>query len=193
MIRNVGTARVQVKEKSPAVATIFALIPGLGAAYNGQNIKALVQFMVVAALWHLADIMPTPFGAVFVLGGIAFFIFTIYDARRSAERLRAGEDLSEDELRLRRSLRERAPVWGVVLVGFGTISFLHIFFDTQLHGLWPMLLIGAGVYLLRGFRRLSSGGLTHLSYRTPPPSVIMNPYERPEDRYAEMRQSRNRR
>ncbi len=195
MLRRAGAgSRTQVREKSPTIATIFALLPGLGAAYNGQHVKAMVQFMIVAGVWHLADIMPSPIGLIVALGGFGFFFFTIYDARRSAERLRAGEDLSEDDLRLRQSLRQHAPMWGCVLVGFGTISFLHVFFDTQLYGLWPLLLIASGAYLLRGFRRLSQDGMVHSSYRTPPPSVITSPYERPDGKYAgiEMRRSDHR-
>ena len=112
-------------------------------------------------------------------------------ARLSATRLRAGEDLSEDDLRLKQSLRQHAPLWGCVLVGFGVVSFLHIFFDTELYGLWPILLIGAGIYFLRGFRRLSHGGIVQASYRTPPPSVIASRYERPDGTYAniELRRS----
>lgn len=196
MLRRTSTSgRTAVKEKSPLVATVFALIPGLGAAYNGQHIRALVHFVIVAGLWHLADIMPSPFGPIFALGGFGFYFFTIYDARQTADRLRAGEDLSEDELRLKQSLRERAPLWGCILVGFGAISFLHVFFDTQLYGLWPLLLIAAGVYLLRGFRRLSQGGIVHASYRTPPPSVINSPYERPDGNYVgiEVRRRESRR
>lgn len=190
-----GGSTPRIKEKSPNVATLFGLVPGLGAAYNGQHIKALVQFMLVAALWHLADIMPSPFGPIFALGGFAFYLFTIYDARRSAERLRAGEDLAEDEQRLRRSLRERAPLWGLVLIGFGAISFLHLFFDAQLAALWPLLLIAAGAYLLHGFRRISRGGVVNSSYRASPPSVITSPYERPDGKFAnlEMRRSERRR
>lgn len=184
-----------VREKSPNIATVFALIPGLGAAYNGQHIKAMVQFALVVGLWHLADIMPTPFSLIFGLGGVGFFLFTVYDARLSAARLRAGEDLSEDDLRLKQSLRHHAPLWGCVLVGFGVISFLHIFFDTQLYGLWPILLIGAGIYFLRGFRRLSHGGIVQTSYRTSPPSVTSSRYERADGRYApiELRRSDRRR
>ena len=193
--RGAPSSRHAIREKSPNVATLFGLIPGLGAAYNGQHIKAMVQFVLVVGLWHLADIMPAPFAIMFALGGVGFFFFTLYDARQSAQRLRAGEDLSEDDLRLRQSLREHAPLWGCVLVGFGVISFLHIFFDTELYGLWPVLLIGSGVYLLRGFRRLSHGGIVQTSYRTPPPSVITSRYERPDNEFAslDMRRSERRR
>lgn len=193
--RRESAPRPAVRVKSPMVATIFAIIPGLGAAYNGQHVKAMFHFALVVGLWHLSDIMPAPFSVIFGLGGVGFFLFTVYDARLSAARLRAGEDLSEDDQRLRQSLRQHAPLWGCVLVGFGVISFLHIFFDTELYGLWPILLIGAGIYFLRGFRRLSNGGIVPVSHRNPPPSVISSRYERADGGYApiEMRRSDRRR
>ena len=188
--RSAGRDRTQVRQKSPGIATVLALIPGLGAAYNGQNIKALVHFVVVAGLWHMSDIMSRPFGPIFVLAGIAFYLYTIYDARQSAERQRSGEDLHADDLRLRRSLREQAPLWGLGLVGLGLISFLHIFFDAQLYGLGPLLLIAAGIYLLRGLRRIARPDQARSTYRTPPPSVIVSPYEGPEDEYAGLERRR---
>ena len=188
--RDAGRERMRVREKSPGIATVLALIPGLGAAYNGQNIKALVHFVTVAGLWHMADIMSRPFEAIFALAGIAFYLYTIYDARHSAERQRSGEDLREDEIRLRQSLREHAPLWGLGLIGLGVISFLHVFFDAQLYGLGPLLLIAAGIYLLRGLRRIAHPDTARSTYKTPPPSVIVSPYEGPEDQYAGLERRR---
>ena len=48
-------------EKSPGVAALLGLVPGLGAAYNGQNIKALVHFAVIVGLWQIADILQVLF------------------------------------------------------------------------------------------------------------------------------------
>jgi hypothetical protein len=166
-----------LKNKSPRAATLLAIIPGLGAAYNGQNIKALMHFAVTVGLWHLADIFEQPFSPLFVTGGVAFYLFTIYDARQSAERQREGEDLRREDELLRQSLRRRARAWGGVLLGVGVVSFLHIFFDAPIHGLWPLLLIAAGVYLLRGFRQLSGSEPAVASHKPAPPSVIVTPYD----------------
>ena len=164
---------------------LLALIPGLGAAYNGQNIKALLHFAVTAGLWHLTDIMSAPFSPLFLLAGIAFYLYSIYDAKQSADRQREGEDLQIEDQKLKSSLRERAPIWGGIILGVGVLSFLHIVFDAQMQGLWPLLLIGAGVYLLRGFQRLSRPGKGEpATYQTPPPSVIGSPYERRSGDYS---------
>ena len=145
----------QEKRRTPLFATLLALVPGLGAAYNGQTSKALLHFFSVVTLWHLADILSFPFAQVFMLGGLGFFIFTIFDAKRSAERYQAGADLRSEDRELKASLRHHAPLWGGALLGVGAISFLHFVFGSSLNGLWPALLIAAGFYLLRGFRDLT--------------------------------------
>ena len=143
------------KSRSPLLATLLSLVPGLGAAYNGQTSKALLHFFSVVTLWHLGDILSFPFAQVFMLGGLGFFIFTIFDARKSAQRYQRGEDLRSEDSELRASLRRHAPLWGSALLGVGAISFLHFVFGSSLTGLWPVLLVAAGFYLLRGFRDLT--------------------------------------
>lgn len=143
------------KSRSPLLATLLALVPGLGAAYNGQTSKALLHFFSVVTLWHLGDILSFPFAQVFMLGGLGFFIFTIFDARKSAQRYQRGADLRSEDMELRSSLRRHAPLWGSALLGVGAISFLHFVFGSSLNALWPVLLVAAGFYLLRGFRDLT--------------------------------------
>src|SRR5436190_3527203 len=56
------------KRTSPFVATLLSMIcPGLGAAYNGQTVKALVYFAVFVGLFQMAVLTATP---LFVLGFI---------------------------------------------------------------------------------------------------------------------------
>src|SRR5262249_38728481 len=63
------------KRKSPWAALIFGMIPGLGAAYNGQTIKALVHFVVIVGLLTIADIFHSPIAGAFGTAGAAFYIF----------------------------------------------------------------------------------------------------------------------
>src|SRR5262249_35815176 len=51
---------LEVSGHSPLLAGIFGLVPGLGAAYNGQNIKSLLHFITTVSLWQLADIFSKP-------------------------------------------------------------------------------------------------------------------------------------
>ena len=158
--------------RSPLLATLLALVPGLGAAYNGQTSKALLHFFSVVTLWHLGDILSFPFAQVFLLGGLAFFIFTIFDARKSAQRHQRGADLRTEDKELRASLRRHAPLWGGALLGVGAISFLHFVFGAELNALWPVLLIAAGFYLLRGFRDLARSDSSNAGFRGNTDSII---------------------
>lgn len=165
--------------KSPGIATLLGLIPGLGAAYNGQNIKALVHFAVTVGLWELADIFNA---ALLGLSGAAFYLYSIYDARQSAKRIRAGEDLSREDEKLKQALRENTHIWGSILLGIGALAILnnflrHVFFF-RFSGLLPSLLILGGAFLVwHYFRRPDDEAPNEWKNRVPPPSVIQQPYD----------------
>lgn len=169
----------RVSEKSPLIALLLALIPGLGAAYNGQNVKALVHFVVTVGLWTLSDIFHKPLEIVFGLGGMAFYLFSLYDAYASAQRYRAGVNLQAEDEGLRQFLRERTGTWGGLLLGVGALAVINIVLPDQLHRFWPLLLVFSGIYfILRGFQRGHNDSQTKSVYRTPPPSVIPSGYDR---------------
>src|SRR5882672_6274470 len=107
--RNAGAGRQigRQEEKSPLIALLLGFVPGVGAAYNGQNIKALTHFLAVAGLWVMADIFGMPLEIAFGLGCAGFYFYSIYDAFQSAQRLRRGEDASVDDERLKLFLQQR--------------------------------------------------------------------------------------
>ncbi len=175
-------------EKSPLAALLLGLVPGLGAAYNGQPVKALVHFMLVAGLWTLADVFHSSLEVTCALAGLAFYIYSLYDAFRSAQRQRTGADLREEDEQLKKFIRARTNLWGGLLIGLGALTTLHILFPVQTHRFWPLLLIVAGLYLISEFRRSKQqAGMTGTAgtaspmplYRTPPPSVIQPSLESP--------------
>lgn len=166
--------------KSPVTAMLLGLIPGLGAAYNGQNVKALVQFLVTIGLWTLADIFNSSLELTFALGGTGVYFYTVYDSYASAQRHRAGEDLQAEDERLKEFLRKRTNIWGGIMILIGVLSILNYLIPYQLYQFWPALLILAGAYLLRGFRKGRDEQPHGMQYRAgPPPSVITSGFERP--------------
>jgi TM2 domain-containing membrane protein YozV len=170
-------AKARAQGKSALVAILLGLIPGLGAAYNGQNVKALIHFVLTVGLWVLADTFHSPLGIFIALSGSALYFYSLYDAFASAKRHSAGLDLEAEEERLRQFLRERTLAWGSLLVGIGTLAILNRYFPLQVHSLWPLLLVAAGIYIiLRGYYR--AGARNNVVYRTPPPSVIPSIYDR---------------
>ncbi|MGE0133321.1 MAG: hypothetical protein AB7U82_35025 [Blastocatellales bacterium] len=173
-----GQRIVHHEEKSPMLALLLGLIPGLGAAYNGQNIKALTHFVAVVGLWVLADIFRMPLEIAFGLGGAAFYFYSIYDAFQSAQRLRRGKDLGGEDEQLKIFLQERMNIFGGLLIGVGALAALNSIFPHLLNQFWPALLIIAGVYFIWSYKRNIREPRVKTTYRTPPPSVIPSSFDR---------------
>ncbi len=140
------------KQTSPLAATIFSLVcPGLGAAYNGQTVKALVHFALFVGLFQMAIL--TSGTAIFVLGFLGMWLFAALDSWRTAQIIRSGITPDGAEDILVRRFSGNPKLWGIVLAFLGISFFLHTFFNFKLlmRGILPVLLIGLGVYLLRDY------------------------------------------
>src|SRR5436190_8146481 len=131
--------------KSPWVALLLSLVmPGLGQIYNGQFAKALAIFMAFAgSIYLISEGHPLPF-AVF----LPFIIFSnMIDAYRSAALISTRgtkPEVEEDE--------RESPAWGIAIAGMGALLLLNNLGWLRLEALvpyWPLLLIAAGVVLLR--------------------------------------------
>lgn len=139
------------KRTSPFIATLLsAICPGLGAAYNGQTVKALVYFGVFIGLFQMALITGT---ALFVFGFIGMWFFSALDAWRTAQMIRSGvtPDMADDILVKRFSGNPK--LWGIVLSALGAAFLLQTIFPVRglIRGLLPLMLIGLGIYVLRGY------------------------------------------
>ncbi len=145
--------------KSPGVAGFLGLIPGLGSAYNGLIIKALVHFAVVVGLWEVNDLFDS---LLFFWAGFAFYVYSIFNAFQDAKRLNAGADLSGEEEHLKRLLHEKTNVWGTGLIGIGALAITRWVLPYPfVSRLWPLLLIGLGIYLLLLYRRAPKTKITN--------------------------------
>jgi hypothetical protein len=139
------------KRTSPMIATLLsAICPGLGAAYNGQTVKALVYFGVFIGLFQMALITGA---ALFVFGFIGMWFFSALDAWRTAQMIRSGvtPDVADDILVKRFSGNPK--LWGIVLSALGAAFLLQSIFPVRglIRGLLPVMLIGLGIYVLRGY------------------------------------------
>jgi len=140
------------KRTSPVVATFLSVLcPGLGAAYNGQTVKALVYFAVFVGLFQMAILTGgTP---LFVLGFMGMWCFAALDAWRTAQAIRAGltPDVADDILVSRFSGNPK--LWGVVLLVLGVSFVFSRFIDRQFltRVIVPVMLIGLGIYVIRGY------------------------------------------
>jgi hypothetical protein len=136
---------LRLPSDAPRRAAACALIPGIGAVYNSEYLKAITFFAVFAAL----AMMGSKVHEVFGWGAFAFLVFTMFDAYRTAEakarkRLESGghaeEPLQQDKTIIG---------WGIFLIILGAIFLLQNVIPYYfLNRLWPLLFIFLGAYLV---------------------------------------------
>jgi len=140
------------KRTSPIVATVLSMVcPGLGAAYNGQMMKAIVYFAVFVGFFQMAVL--TNGTLLFVFGFTGMWFFAALDSWRTAQMIRSGltPDVADDILVKRFSGNPR--LWGGVLTVLGVAFLFQRIFNLGflMRAILPVMLIGLGVYVLRGY------------------------------------------
>jgi TM2 domain-containing membrane protein YozV len=178
------------RQSSPIIATLLSfIVPGLGAAYNGQTSKAVVHFALFASFFQMAILMDGQQGLpFFILGFTATWLFSAVDACRTAQLMRSGLAANAEEDVIARRLYGNPVAWGVTLVIIGIIFLLHTVFGIYLPiaKLLPILLVVLGGYMLFDYiQRRTKREREFASFDThrPPPSVIGVPFEA-ADRFA---------
>jgi len=163
------------------------LIPGLGAAYNHQNLKAVLHFVGVMLLFQLSEVGPLEL--FFALAGTAFYLYSIIDAYRTGDRIAAGEDPQIEEKRLRKSMVKRAKEIGVLLLAFGILALIRLMhpfgLGVSLIKLAPVALILFGGYLIVAHLRRSRDmeDTVVQSPQAPYPLIPFNPEREKAKRY----------
>jgi hypothetical protein len=184
------------RKSSPFVATLLSLMcPGLGAAYNGQTSKAIVQFAIFASFFQMSIIWmektPVTDGTLlFVLGFAGTWLFAAVDACRTAQLMRAGlaPDAAEDVVA--RRLYGNPLAWSLTLLVLGVIFLLHTMLGIRLpvRELLPVLLVVLGVYMLVDWvrRRAQRDRAPAFDTHHPPPSVVSAPLDSTRFRTGEL-------
>lgn len=135
------------KQTSPFIAVLLSVVPGLGAAYNGQMMKALSHFAIFVGLFQLGIMMGMP---MFLLGSLGMWAFAAFDAGRTAQLIRAGisTDNAEDILARRASGNSR--IWGTIVAVLGGALLAASILDLRflIRGILPVGLIALGLYIL---------------------------------------------
>ena len=128
----------------PSKAAFSALVPGIGAVYNRQYVKAWAHVSVLASLLMMAKLA----SGLFILAAFSFYVFTILDAYRSTQALlrqRANRPGPADDERM------NAPVWGTLLIAMGLLFLLYNMDLLRLQWLsefWPLSLVALGLFLI---------------------------------------------
>jgi hypothetical protein len=130
---------------APQRAAWFSLIPGMGAVYNNEYLKAITYFAVFAALSMLGSRVHGVFG----FGSIAFLVFTMFDSYRTAEgkarKLLESSEMPKEELHQDKAIL----AWGVFLIILGILFMLQNLIPYYfLNQLWPLVFILLGGYLV---------------------------------------------
>ena len=180
-----GQNRTRSKKRA-RVAALCGLIPGLGAAYNHQNLKAVMHFVGVMLLFQLSEIGPLEL--FFALAGTAFYLYSIIDAYRTGDRIASGEDPQIEEKRLRKGLVKRAKEIGVLLLAFGVLALIRLVhpfgLGVSLIKMLPVMLILLGGYLIvRHLRRSQEEDPVVHSPQAPYPLIPFSPEREKARRY----------
>jgi TM2 domain-containing membrane protein YozV len=134
--------------RSPALAAFLSCFPGFGHLYNGEIGKALAFFSAFATcIFVMAE---TDGGSVFFGLLIPFIVFyNMIEAYRSAERINLQSLSGASTV----NEPENNRLWGWSLVVMGGLLLLHnlgLFSFQWIAKMWPLVMIAAGVVLLRG-------------------------------------------
>lgn len=132
----------------PGVALGLGFIPGLGAVYNGEYVKALIHVLVFAGLIAAeSSNIPDAYHAFLGLAIGCFYFYMPVEAFRTAKARQAGQL----EPAPPGMLDGRRPVGAIVLIGLGAFLLLANFGLFQWEWLgkaWPAGLILLGVWIL---------------------------------------------
>ena len=160
---------------NPTIAGWLGLIPGVGAMYNGQFLKAFVHVVIFGGLIALSEHA----GAASDFFGwitAGFYFYMVIDAYKTAKARQLGKP-APDLLGLDRALgiqesqetpvsaegdvsasvNSGVPRGAVVLIALGVIFLMGnfgVFRLFHLEKFWPLLLIGLGLWI--AYRRTAA-------------------------------------
>jgi len=154
---------------SPGLAALLGFLPGVGAMYNGQFVKAFLHVVIFALLIIAASHISGLFGIL-----IGFFvIYMAFEAHQTARARQLGRP-SPDPLGLEQLFGitetphpgtastgaagagqisprpehvDRAPTSAIVLIVLGVIFLLGNSFRVDFDKMWPFFLIALGLWL----------------------------------------------
>ena len=136
-------------DSRPGTAAALGFIPGLGAVYNGEYIKALLHVVIFASLIAaMASDINGSLQAFVIVAFIAFCCYMPVDAYRVAKARSTGEAVPPDLV----SGPGRKPIGAIVLIGIGVVLLLANFglLERDWFGkAWPIALVALGAWLLK--------------------------------------------
>ena len=140
---------------NPGAAFALGLIPGVGAIYNGEFLKAAVHILIFGTLVSLADATDA---ALFGLASAAFYFYMPFEAYYTAKKRmlkKQGLALETPIDRLQQQfedVKDRELWGGVLLILVGALFLLgnlDVFAIAEVAKFWPALLVVLGIWMLK--------------------------------------------
>ena len=141
-------ARPGTAATHPGTALALGFIPGLGAVYNGEYVKALIHVVIFGGIIAVLNSdLPGGYDAFFGIALGCFYFYMPVEAYRVAKARQAGEpqppDLVESE--------GRRPIGAIVLIALGILFLMGNFRLLKMEWfskVWPIGLVALGVWIL---------------------------------------------
>ena len=146
--------RFDPRHKSPALAAVLSVFPGLGQLYIGYYVRGFAIAAVFLMLVMISASNRDPVGPVMAMFAMFFWGFNIIDAGRMAalyNHFTAGADTIQMPQDFRLPKMGGSILGGAVLLAFGGIALSNTAFGYPLDWLedwWPIFPLALGAYLL---------------------------------------------
>jgi hypothetical protein len=148
-----GYYREDPRYKSPALATLLSLMPGLGQIYVGYYQLGFINILVVASLIALLNRGAGHLEPLFGLFLAFYWLYNLVDAARRAtfyNQALAGLGPTEMPEGMKMPDRRGALLGGILMILVGAAAFAHIQFGMSFQWMerwWPLALVLVGAYL----------------------------------------------
>lgn len=138
---------------NPRLAGVLGFIPGLGAVYNGEYIKALIHVLIFGGLIaSLSSDVSNEYKVFIAIALGCFYCYMPVEAYRSANARRTGRREQAGPLdEMQTTSRSGAPIGAFVLIFLGVMFLLANFGllnEDWFAKSWPLGLIAIGAWTL---------------------------------------------
>lgn len=138
-----------VRDSRPGTALALGFIPGLGAVYNGEYVKAIIHVLIFAGMIAaLSSDLPAGMDAFMGIALGCFYFYMPIEAYRVAKARVEGQP---EPASLVSSGPGKLPIGAMVLIGIGALLLANNF--NLLEGdwfrkSWPAALVVLGIFIL---------------------------------------------
>ncbi len=140
----------------PGTALALGFIPGLGAVYNGEYVKALIHVAVFGGIIAaLSSDLPGELDAFLAIALGCFYLYMPIEAYRVAKARQLGQPQPPDLVQA----EGQKPIGAIILIGLGVLFLLanfHLLERDWFSKAWPVGLILLGAWILMDRMRRTS-------------------------------------